>query len=140
MKYHRYFFTNFKINITTIMCRTPIFTSDVTMISHSIIIIFNQFTTNPTNITSFKFFIFFSTYDYVFIEIFSHNFFTILVFIKNYLNKFKNCIFSSVQHNTFTVFIINTHNFISKTTRNMILIFFGIRKAFIINTNVINIF
>ena len=55
---------------------------------------------------------------------FSHYFPTTIVLIKNRFNEFINSVFSPIQSNFFTVFIINTDYFISKTTRNMILIFF----------------
>ena len=51
-------------------------------------------------------------------------FFTIIIFFKNCFNKSINCIFFSVKNNLFTKFIINTNNVISKTARNMILVFF----------------
>ena len=82
MKYHRNFFTNFQINITTPMCNSPILSSDMTMISDFIIII-NQFTTNPTNTRSFKFLIFLYTHNQVFTEMFFSHPLTIIIFFKN---------------------------------------------------------
>ena len=39
---------------------------------------------------------------------------------KNCFNKFANSISSSVKNNFFTEFIINTNNFVSKTTRKLV--------------------
>ena len=50
----------------------------------------------------------------------------IIIFFKNFFNKFIDCIFSSVKSNWFTKFIINTCNFVSKTVKIMFVIFFSI--------------
>ena len=48
------------------------------------------------------------------------------ILIRNLCNEFMNSIFSSVKSNWFAKSIINAHDFISKTARNMLLVFFGI--------------
>ena len=110
------------------MTTPSLFTSYMAMISHVIIKI-NQFTKNPTNITPFKFFIFFSSHNQVFIKMFFHHSPTIIILFKNTLNKCNHCTFTSVKYNIFTEFIINTNNLISKTTRNMVLIFSCVLKS-----------
>ena len=55
-----------------------------------------------------------------------YHIFAIIIFFKNFFNKFIDCIFSSVKSNWFTKFIINTYNFVSKTVKIMFVIFFSI--------------
>ena len=52
---------------------------------------------------------------------------------KNCFNKFISSIFTSVKNNWFTKSIINKNNFVSKTTRNVILIFFWARTFITFN-------
>ena len=59
----------------------------------------------------------------VFIKIFVHYFFVKFIFLKNYFNKFISCIFTSINNNWLSKPIINTKNFIGKTTRNMVILF-----------------
>ena len=136
MKYYSHFFTNFQINITTPMTRSSLFTTYMTMISDLIIINNNQFTKNLTNIRPFKFFILLSSHDQVFAEMLFDHISTIIIFFEIALNNFKNCIFLSMQHNIFTKFIVNTDKFISKTTKNVILIFLGIRRTIVIKPTI----
>ena len=63
---------------------------------------------------------------------FFYHLFPIIVFFKNCFNKSIDCIFSSVKNNWLAKFITNTYNFVSKTARNMSLVFFGIRSIIII--------
>ena len=59
-----------------------------------------------------------------FVKMFFHYFLAVFIFFKNFFNKFISSIFTSVSNNWLTKFIINTNKFISKTTRNVNLIFF----------------
>ena len=103
------------------------FTSYVTMISNFIFIITNKFFTNLTIITFLKQVFFFFSHNQFFIKIFFYYFFAMFIFFKNCFNKFIGCIFTPINNGWFSKFIINANNFISKTTRNMVLIFFCIR-------------
>ena len=123
MKYHRNFFSHFKIYITGPICGTSLFSTHMTMIPHLIISNIKQFITNPTNITQLKSFFFLCWHDKVFVKTFFYHSATIIVLTKECFNKFVNIILSSAQDIFFTEFIVNTNNFISKTARNMILKF-----------------
>ena len=54
-------------------------------------------------------------------------FFPILILLKNCFNKFISRIFTSINSCWLSKSIINTKNFVSKTTRNMIFVFFCVR-------------
>ena len=56
---------------------------------------------------------------------FFYYFFTILILFKNRFKKFKSSIFTSKNKYWLSKFIINTKAVASKTTRNVILIFFN---------------
>ena len=60
----------------------------------------------------------------IFVKMFIHFFFTILINFKNCFNKFINSIFTSKKNYLLDKFIISTKKFVSKTTRNVILYFF----------------
>ena len=118
MKYHRNVFTYFKVDITIPMCCTSVFSSDMTIISD---LLSKSIILPQIQQKCFKML---------------YHLFTIIIFFKIELISLKTAFFSSVQHKILTKIIINTNTFISKTTRNIVLIFFCIRKAFIINTNI----
>ena len=81
---------------------------------------------NPTSVTLLKFFFFFFSDDQFFTVLF-HYFFTVFMLFRNCFNCFS-CIFTSVNNNWLTKFIINTNRFVIKTTRNVILRFFWVRS------------
>ena len=112
-----------KIYVTTPMSYTSKFASYMTMISNFFIVIINEFFTYSTRVTWFKLFFFF-THDQIFVKVFFHYFFTILILFKNCFNKFTSSIFTSKNSYWLGKFIINTNKLVSKTTRNVILIFF----------------
>ena len=70
----------------------------------------------------------------IFVKMFIHFFFTILINFKNCFNKFINSIFTSKKNYLLDKFIITTKKFVSKTTRNVILIFFWERTFTTFNT------
>ena len=113
VKYYRNFFSQLKIYITIPVSCTSRFPSYVTMISYFLII--NKFFANPTSSLMIKFLLkcFFITFlQYLRIR------------IGNCFNKFISSIFTSKNNNWLSKPIINANNFVSKTTRNVILIFF----------------
>ena len=122
MKYYRNFFSQLKVYVTTSISCTFKFSSCVAMISNFFIIIINDFT-NHASVTRLKLFFFF-THDQIFVKVFFHYFFTILILFKNCFNKFVSSIFTSKNNYWLSKFIINTNKLVSKTTRNVILIFF----------------
>ena len=124
MKYFRDFFNQLKICVTIPMGHTSNFSSYVTMISNFFIVMINKFFANPTTVTWLKLFFFFFTYDQIFLKVFFYYLFTTLILLRNCFNKFISTIFTSKINNWLTKSIINTNNFLSKTTRNVILIFF----------------
>ena len=120
---------------TTIpMSCTSKFTSYVTMSSYFFFVIINKFCTNPTTFTFLKEMFFFYTHDQMFVKVFVHYFFAKFILLMNCFNKFISCIFTSINTNWLSKSIINTNNFISKTTRNVILIFFCVRTFIIFST------
>ena len=68
------------------------------------------------------------------LKCFFHYFFTILILFKNGFDKFISNIFTSKNNYWLGTFIINTSKLVSKTTRNVILIFFWIRTFITFNT------
>ena len=96
----------------------------VTIISYFFIVIINEFLTNPTNVTRLKLFFFFFTHDSIFTKVFFHYFFTILMLLKNRFNKFIRSTFNTKNNYWLSKFITNTNKLVSKTTGNVILIFF----------------
>ena len=121
MKYCSDVFSQFKIKITIFMSRTSIFNSYMIIMSDFIIsfIIF---------IASLKvFFIIYSHYKIfakvLFIALFQYSY-PLRTAVINLLTAF----FSSAKNNRLAKSMINRHNFISKTARNMLLIFFGLGK------------
>ena len=86
-----------------------------------------SFFTNPAIVTwlvfFFFFFFFFFSYDQIFMKIFFHYFFTVFTLFKNCFNKFISSIFISKNDNWLTQSIINANSFVSKTTRNTIVLF-----------------
>ena len=122
---------------TNIFFKTPTncfskFSSHVTMISTFFIVIINEFSAYPTRVTWVKLFLFF-THDQTFVEILFHYFYTILILFKNCFNKFISSIFTSKNNYWLGRFIINTNKFVSKTTRNVILILFWARTFITFN-------
>ena len=124
MKHYRNFFTQLKIYVTTPMSCTSKFSSYVTMISNFFIIIINEFFTNPASVARLELFFFLFTHDQIFVEMLFHYFFTVFILFKNCFNKFISSIFTSKNNYWLVKFIINTNKFISKATRNAILINF----------------
>ena len=88
-----------------------------------------SFFTNPANVTRLKLFFFF-THDQIFVKVLFHYFFTILILFKNHFNEFISSIFTSRKNYWVSKFIINTNKLVSKTTKNVILIFLWV-KTFI---------
>ena len=74
------------------------------------------------------FFFFFSLFRHekIFVNMLFYYFFAIIILFNNCCNTFIDWIFSSVKNKWLAKFIINTYNFVIKTARNMILIFFSI--------------
>ena len=109
--------------------------SYLTMIcSYFFIIIINEVSTNTTSVTRLKlFFFFFFANDQIFVKVFFHYCFTVFKLFRDRFNKFKSSIFASKSNYWLTKFIINTNNFVRKTTRNVILMFFLIRTFIIFN-------
>ena len=122
LKYYRNFFSQLKIYVTTPMSCTSKFSSYVIMISDFFIVINNESFTNRASVTWSKFFFF--TLDQFFIEVFFHYSFRVFKFFKNRFNKFVSSVFTSENNYWFGKFIINTNKLVSKTTKNVILIFF----------------
>ena len=123
MKYYRNFFSQLQIHVTASMTYASEFSTYVTMISSFFIAIINEFFTNPANVTRLKF-LFFFTHDQIFVKVLIHYFFTVFKLFQNRFNKFKSSIFASKNNYWLSKIIINTNKLVSKTTRNVILIFF----------------
>ena len=85
----------------------------------------------PTRATWLKLLLFFS-HNQIFVKIFFHYFFTVFILFKNCFNKFISSIFTSLKSNAKS--IINTNKFVSKTTRNVILILFWVKTFITFNT------
>ena len=134
MKYYRNFFSQLKIYVSTPMSCASKFSSYVTMISNFFIIIINEFFTNPASVTRLELFFFLFTHDQFFVKMFIHYLFTILILFKNCFNKLINSILTSKNNYCLSKFIINTNKFVSKTTMNVILIFFWVRTFITFNT------
>ena len=130
MKYYRNFSSQFKIYVSTPMSCTSNFFSYVTMISNFFIIIINEFFTYPTFVTRLELFFLFTHYQ-IFVKMFFQYFFTILILFKNCFNKLISSIFTNYRLDKF---IINTNKLVSKTTRNVILLFFWVRTFITYNT------
>ena len=120
----RELFRKLRIYVTKPMSCTSKFSSYLTMVSY--FFIFRKFFTNPTRVTWLRLF-FFISHDQIFNEMFFHYFFTVFILFKNCFNKFISSIFTSVKNTWLTKFLINTNKFVSKTTTNVILIFFWAR-------------
>ena len=118
------FLVNWRFCVTTPVSFASRFSSYVTMIFYFFIVIINEFFTNPASVSWLKLFFFFFSLDQTFGKVFFHYFFTEFILLKDCFNKFVSSIFTSKNNNRFTKFIINTNRFVSKTTRNVILIFF----------------
>ena len=131
MKYYRNIFSDLKICVTTPTSYASKFTSCMTMIFNFFVVIINDFFTYLASVTRLKFFFF--THDQVFVEMFFHYFFTILILFNNSFNKFISSIFTSENNYWFGKFIINLSKLVSKSTRNMILILFWVRTFIIFN-------
>ena len=123
-KYYRNVFSQLKIYVTTPMSCTSKFSSHMTVISNFFIVILNEFFTNPARVTRLKLPFVFLTYNQIFVKVFFLYFFIVLKLFKNRFNKFLSSIFTSKNNDWLSKFIINTNKFVSKTTRNVILIFF----------------
>ena len=119
MKYYNNFFVQLKINITTPISRTSIFSCYMIMISCVIISCTKQFVTYSAFITSLRYSFMFYIHEKIFVKMVFYHLFAIFIFFKNYTNKFMDYIFSSVKNNCLA-------DFISKTARNMCVIFFSI--------------
>ena len=110
-------------NFTTSVSCVSKFASYGTTISNYFIVIINDLFTNPASVTWLKLFFFF-THDQIFIKVFFHYFFTILILIKNCFNKFISSTFGSKSNYWLGKCIIDTDKIESKTARNVILKFF----------------
>ena len=130
MKCCRNFFGQFKINITIWMRRTSIFHCNMIIIPYFLSSSVTHFLhiqhllLNWNLLQKFR-------HDKIFIKIIFYHFFAIIIFFKKCFNKVIDCIFPSVKNDWFAKFIINKYNFVSKTARNMILIFFSIWSIFV---------
>ena len=69
----------------------------------------------------------------IFFLMFLHYFLTILILFKNCFNKFISSIFISKNNYWLSKFIINTNKFVSKTTRNVVLMFFWVKPFIAFN-------
>ena len=130
VKHYRKFFSQLKIYVTIPMCCTSKVTNYVTMISNfssSLSISFLQ--SNNRYFVEINVVLFHSWT--ILLKAFVHYFFAIFILLKNCLNKFISCIFTSVNNSLLSKPIIN---FISKITRNVILIFLCVRTFIIFNT------
>ena len=130
VKYHRNVFSQLKIYVTTPVRCPSKFSCYVTMISNFFIIIINEFFTYPTFVTRLELFFLFTHYQ-IFVKMFFQYFFTILILFKNCFNKLISSIFTNYRLDKF---IINTNKLVSKTTRNVILLFFWVRTFTTYNT------
>ena len=117
------FFSQLKIYVTTPLSCTSKLSIYVTMISNFFIVMINKFFANPTNITQLKFF-FFVAYDQIFVFLLIFGFLQYSYKSMNCFNKFISSVFTPKNNNRLTKSIINANNFVSKTTRNVNLIFF----------------
>ena len=113
------FLVNWKIDVPTPMRSTYKSSCYVAVISY--FFIFNEFSQIQQMLLDWN------CYDHGFVEMCFHYFFTVFVLFKNCFNKFLTSIFTSVNGNWFTKFIIDPNKFVSKTTRNVTLIFFWAR-------------
>ena len=118
------------LNFTTPVSCASKLSSNVAMISN----IINNFFTNRASVTRLKFFFLFFTHHQIFVKLSFHYFFRACILLKNCLNKFRSRIFASKNNYCLGKFIIITDKFVSKTKRNVILIFFGVRTFKIFNT------
>ena len=134
MKYYKNIFSQLKIYVTISMSGTSKFTTYVTMNANVFFIIIKKFFTNPATVTLLKQMFLFCSTDQIFLKVFVYYISAIFILLKNYFNKFKTCIFTSVSKSWFSEPIINTNNFVSKTTRNVILIFFCVKTFIAFNT------
>ena len=144
MKYYNNFLSQSKINITTPIWRTSISSCYVIIISGFVTLISNNlmniqgllldwnFFSSSADKTKFLLKCFYYCYYYYYY--YYYYYFAIIILFKNCLNKFTDLIFTSVKKNWLTKSIINSKNFVSKTTRNMILTFFVIQSIIFIIT------
>ena len=116
----RELFHKLRIYVTKPMSCTSKFSSYLTMVSYFLIFHWNC----SSSWVMIEFFI----------EIVFHYFFTVFTLFKNCFNKFIWSIFTSVKNTWLTKFLINTNKFVSKTARNVILIFFWARSLITFNT------
>ena len=123
MKYYNNFFVQLKINITALISRTSILFCYVIMISCIIISCTKQFVTYSAFITSLRYSFMFYIHEQIFVKMVFYHFFAIFIFSKNCTNKFMDYIFSCVKDNCLA-------EFISKTARNMCVIFFWYMKYY----------
>ena len=107
------------------MFRTPVFTNHMAMISYFIISRSKQFSTYLAVITSklFSSCTVMATFLWFFITNIQYSY-LLRIAVINLLTSFL----SSVKSNWSGRSITNTHSFIRKSARNMLLIFFGIRS------------
>ena len=122
MKYYRNVLSQLKIYVTNPMSYTSKFSSYVTMISNFFIIIMS-FSQIQQVLLDWDCFCSSSVMIKFLLTFFFHYFFTVLILLKKCFNKFKSSILTSKNNYWLGKFIINTNKFVSKNTRNMILIF-----------------
>ena len=97
MKYYRSVFSQFKIYITNPMSCTSIFSCYMTMISYFFIL--NEFFTYSTSVTWSKIFFFFVSHDQIFVKMFFHFFFTVIILSKNCFNESIRSISTAIKNN-----------------------------------------
>ena len=110
------------------MCRTSLFSSDMTIISYFNITFIINIITNLTFSRAFKIFIIFFSHHKFFVKIIFHNISITLTLFDHIINKITNSFFTLVRLKRFTKLIINTYYFITITASNILLIFVCIRS------------
>ena len=131
MKYDRHFVIYFNINITVFMCRSSIFSSDMTMISYLNIIINIIIIPNSRFSRYLKILIaFFSHYKF-FVKMLFHHATAVFTFFDYIINKIADYIFSQVCLKILAKLIIITNHFIAMTLTNLFLVLARIRLFWI---------
>ena len=110
------------------MCRTSLFSSDMTIISYFNITFIINIIANLTFSRAFKIFIIFFSHHKFFVKIIFHNISITLTLFDHIINKITNSFFTLVRLKRFTKLIINKYYFITITASNILLIFVCIRS------------
>ena len=94
----------------------------------------NKLFTNPANAAWLKLFFFFFAHNQIFVKVFFQCFFTVFKLFNNFFNKFISSIFTTKNSYWLRKFLINTNKLVTKTTRNVILIFFWVEPFITLKT------